>query len=766
MSSIQLWPDKEAESILKVHGADPHKTYIFETGFGPSGKPHFGTFGEVVRTNYVMLAMQQLGYQTKLIAFSDDLDGLRKVPEGFPDWVGEHLGKPVSQIPDPFDDQHPSFSAHMNALLVQMLDELNLVYEFRASSEAYQRGDFNEQIRIVIENYEQVQEIVFAYLRDETKEYWFPFLPICEACGRVGTTRVTAVDKANMLVSYACDRPFGKAQGCGSAGALSPFNGTGKLQWKVDWCSRWQAYGVHYEMFGKDLIESAEVGDAIIRKVYKGTPPVHMFYELFLDEDARKISKSKGRGMTAETWLRYGTPDSLLYLMLDKPREAKRLYEGVIPRYMELTQKAAEAYYKKDEKAARDARYYQFIHRFQPPSEPPALVDYNTLANLVGNVGLSDPAIVEDYLRRSNLIPAVLSPAQRADLHNLILKAKTYYDEQLSLETEEPQFDGIEGYLLAQLVTFLESGEHDAERIHFELFEIAKRHNVDPKKFFRAVYFALIKQERGPRGGNFIKLLGQAKAVELIKARLFATPSAENVQPQQTRPAQNGGLVALGAQARAKFKGLSFAYARLTGVSISEGRPEALASAIKQAVAPLTRQDMEARRATGPIAAYRALYEAFGANPNATPPSPENILRLAVDDKRLPNVNSLVDAANLGVLETGFSIALYDADKLAFPLTLRLAEVGETHIPIGGKYAEKVPSGELVYADADDIICRALNYRDADKSKVTTKTQNLLLIVDGAPNLNPAEVFANLQRQLERLIALGGGEVQEQGLVL
>ncbi|MBZ0306956.1 MAG: lysine--tRNA ligase, partial [Anaerolineae bacterium] len=363
---VALWPDKEAQQILKFHRAE---TYVVETGFGPSGKPHFGTFGEVVRTNYVMLALNELGHKTRLIAYSDDMDGLRKIPEGFPGWLKEYIGRPVSRIPDPFEE-YPSFSARMNALLVKMLDELQLDYELRVSSVCYPEGAFNEQIKMVIQNYEAVQEIIFPYLRDETKEHWFPFFPICEHCGSISHTRVTAVDKENLILNYTCDREFGGVPGCGHSGQVQALNGNGKLQWKVDWPARWHAFGVHYEMFGKDLIESAEVGDRIVQRVFKGKPPVHMFYELFLDHIGRKISKSKGTGLTAEEWQRYGTHDSLMLLMMDKPREATKLYPGIIPRYVDTAMKAADAYFSGDPKLEREAHTYQFIRLGKFPSEP------------------------------------------------------------------------------------------------------------------------------------------------------------------------------------------------------------------------------------------------------------------------------------------------------------------------------------------------------------------------------------------------------------
>ncbi|MFP4321722.1 MAG: lysine--tRNA ligase [Anaerolineales bacterium] len=759
----QLWPDKEAAQILKQHGADTARTYVFETGFGPSGKPHFGTFGEVIRTNYVLLALRDMGYQTHLIAFSDDMDGLRKIPEGFPEWLKDYIGHPVSAIPDPFET-HESYSAHMNALLVEMLENLQLDFEFRSSAEAYKSGTFNAQIRMVIQQYEAVQEIIFPYLREETQENWFPFFPICENCGSVGHTRVTNVDKDNMRLSYCCDREFGGVPGCGHCGETSPFDGAGKLQWKVDWPARWHALGVHYEMFGKDLIESAEVGDRIVQRIFRAKPPSHMFYELFLDEKGAKISKSKGRGMDAELWQRYATRESLMYLMLDKPREAKSLVPRVIPRYMDLTNAATEAYFSDPDKRAREARHYQFITRFQPPAEAPVLVDYGTLANLVGNVGLSDPDIVEDYLRRSDLVSGDLSAGQRADLHTLIVKCKRFYDEQMTLDLEAPALNALDGFLLGQFVAFLEADEHDPDRIQNEIFETAKRENVEPKAFFRALYNALIKQERGPRGGAFIKLLGQETAAALIRERV--AEAVQDIAPSATDGPQLSPLpVAIAPDVRAKYPDLAIGAAILEGVDIQTTRPEALEQQINAALSAVSALDPDTAIESGPIAAYRALFADFGINPNAMPPSPETILRLAAGDGRLPNVNNLVDVANLTVLETGISVALYDLDRLDGPLSLRFATAEDKHQALGTKRLEPVEAGELVYADDQEVICRALNHRDSDKTKIRTKTRRVLLIVDGAPGIMTDAVHAALAQHLDRTRAQVGGELVARGLI-
>jgi DNA/RNA-binding domain of Phe-tRNA-synthetase-like protein len=578
-----------------------------------------------------------------------------------------------------------------------------------------------------------------------------------------------------MLVSYACDKEFGSAMGCGHQGSISPFNGAGKLQWKVDWPARWHAFGVSYEMFGKDLIESAEVGDKIVQKVFRGIPPQHMFYELFLDEQGRKISKSKGTGMTAEEWLRYGTHDSLMYLMLDKPREAKGLYPAVIPRYMDMTAKAAEGHFSGEDKLAREARHYHFITLFKPPAQAPAWtwIDFPTLTNLIGNVGLSDPAIVEDYLRRSRFIPEEIHPADRQTLHDYIRRAKLYYDEVMRPRLAKPEFDAMDGYLLSKAVDYLESGDYTGEEIHFQLFEIPKSHGVEPSKFFRALYFALIKQERGPRAGNFVKLLGQTTAAALIRQRLaeytagqaaLAAAPGEN----QTGPGALFSLpLSIAPEVRAAYPALCVGIGVITGIKVENKRPAALQAAIAAAVEKMTGVNPAEAITQGPIAAYRDFFQSFGANPNAMLPSPENMLRMAVFDKRLPGVNNVVDASNLTVLETGLSVALYDLDKVALPLSLRFSQVGDEHLPIGAKeYTTLAKTGELVYADEAEVICRALNHRDSDKTKITLKTQSLLVIVDGPPGISVEAVRAALDLNLGRIQQYGGGEVMLKAIVL
>ncbi|OQY27137.1 MAG: lysine--tRNA ligase [Anaerolineaceae bacterium 4572_5.1] len=299
MPNYKSWPFKEASSLQRRFREQPNQPIILQTGFGPSGLPHIGTFAEVARTTWVRHAFEHLtGWPAKLVAFSDDMDGLRKVPLNMPEqkMLAENLGKPLCHIPDPFGCCE-SYSAHNNNKLQEFLDAYGFDYQFQSSQEAYIRGDFDEGLTILLEKVEEVQDIILPTLREDKRADWSPFFPICENCGRIYSTRVTGYHPEEKTIGYVCDKPVGDTPGCGHEGKTSALGGRVKVGWKVDWALRWFSYDVVYEMYGKDLIESAKLSGKITRLMGK-QPPNGFFYELFLDEEGRKISKSVGKGLT------------------------------------------------------------------------------------------------------------------------------------------------------------------------------------------------------------------------------------------------------------------------------------------------------------------------------------------------------------------------------------------------------------------------------------------------------------------------------------
>ena len=498
----EIWPYQEAKRLIRRHNSDREKIYLFETGFGPSGFPHIGTFGEVVRTYFIILAMRDLGHKTRLISFSDDMDGLRKVPEDLPQDLERFLGRPVSLIPDPFGCC-ASFAAHMNNKLKSLLAEIGIEYEFKSSYEEYRKGAVNEALSALIENHEVVEEIILPTLSEETRQSWFPFLPMCERCGNVLTTRVTGVSKEDLTVQYQCDRELDQFSGCGHQGVRPVLNGSGKMTWKVDWALRWRTFGVDYELYGKDLIESYKVSSQIMSRVFKTRAPEHMFYEMFLDEDGSKISKSKGKGLTVEDWLKYGSQESLRYLMFDKPRQAKELSLRIIPRYMNEVNDLIEHYYSDRDRSDARCRTYRLIAFLEPPETRPFSFDYSLLCNLLGAVGIEDAAVMKNYIFK-------LSPEARAfpadAIDGFLDRARRYYKDVVVPSYVEAAINEQAALLLAKLSSYLEAERSD-EEIHNKIYEIARTHNFEPQRFFSLIYKVLLKQERGPRLGHFINLL-------------------------------------------------------------------------------------------------------------------------------------------------------------------------------------------------------------------------------------------------------------------
>ncbi|HET9482086.1 MAG TPA: lysine--tRNA ligase [Candidatus Polarisedimenticolia bacterium] len=540
----QLWPHQEAEKILKTFPeAAP---IVLETGYGPSGAPHIGTFAEVARTSWVGRAIERMsGRRWRIIAFSDDMDGLRKVPLNMPrEALEPHLGRPLSLVPDPFGC-HASYGAHNNARLREMLDRFGFVYTFKSSYEQYTTGAFNDGLSRIMKHYEAVREVILPTIREEKRRDWSPFFPICEACGRINGTRVTGYDAGKLTVTYRCEgeasgavgdersdaedaqdadggrRPRAGGAGCGHAGEVSVLDGKAKVGWKVDWALRWHVLGVHYEMYGKDLIESAALSARICRSLAgpgsgrAGAGPLQSFYEMFLDEHGRKISKSVGRGLTVDTWLSYAPKESLLLFIFKDPRKAKKLTWDVVARSVDEYLQLLQRRYAEPSIAEPDGGLDELD--FIQPDLPPACpydypVSYSMLSQLIAAIGVPSPGVVKDYVHHYKGAVPQSDPA----LESLIQYATAYVrDQVLPTRTTRPLTQD-ERPLLVSLADYLVE-ERQAEEIQTRAFEIAREAGLEAKAFFRVVYGVLTGQDSGPRLGSFVKLMGQEKVAEILR---------------------------------------------------------------------------------------------------------------------------------------------------------------------------------------------------------------------------------------------------------
>lgn len=515
----KLWPYAEARKVLSRHNYDSDFTYIFESGFGPSGFPHIGTFGEVVRTEFIINALKEFGFKTKLIVFSDDLDGLRKVPEDMPTWLKDHLGKPVSSIPDPFGECS-SFSEHMNNKLKQMLDWIEIDYEFKSSRETYTSGEFDEGLKILLSNYKTLEDIIVSTLSEKTLQTWYPFFPICERCGRILTTIVQQVNLQASTIKYSCTKGYGDISGCGYEGEQSFLGGHGKVTWRVDWPLRWYALRVDYELYGKDLIESFIVGEKIMNRIFKIKEPANMYYEMFLDESGAKISKSKGKGLTVDDWLKYGNLESIRLLMFRQPQKAKELSFKIIPRYVDNVIASSRDFHNR--KGVKEHEF-EFITRFKAKDCLYPNISYMLICNLMTTLKTTNGQMIKGYLSKQQDLSR--SDLDSGLVDDLVRKAGRYYSDFITTEAHDVALSVEDIFHIWQVIDLLQK-DLTAEEIHNSIYEIAKKNNMEPPKLFRLLYLSLLGQEKGPRLGSFIKMIGQEKTIDILQSRVMSILSA------------------------------------------------------------------------------------------------------------------------------------------------------------------------------------------------------------------------------------------------
>jgi lysyl-tRNA synthetase class 1 len=510
---VRAWPFEEAQKVARRAAAAGKRTVLFETGYGPSGLPHIGTFGEVARTSWVRHAFTAMaGLESRLIAFSDDLDGLRKVPDNIPnrDLLVRHLGKPLTAIPDPFGT-HESFGSHNNSRLRAFLDRFGFEYEFASATEYYRSGRFDAALCRVLEMYEEVRSLILPTLGPERRATYSPILPIHPKTGQVMQVRIERVDLDAATVVWR-DPESNSWQETPVTG------GHAKLQWKADWAMRWHALGVDYEMSGKDLLDSVRLSGRICR-ILGSDPPEGFTYELFLDEHGQKISKSKGNGLAVEDWLRYAPPESLAQFMYNSPQRAKRLYFDVIPRAVdEYLANLARAQSETEQELAKNPVWH--IHAGHLPTHGGSPISFAMLLNLASVVNAETPEILWGFIRRYT--PGA-APESMPFLAQLVDHAIAYYrdfvqpakDFRPPTPEERMAFEDLAATLAAL------PPSQPAEVIQQAVYEVGKRHTFsDLRSWFLALYRVLLGQQDGPRFGNFVAIYGVPETIALIETAL------------------------------------------------------------------------------------------------------------------------------------------------------------------------------------------------------------------------------------------------------
>jgi lysyl-tRNA synthetase class 1 len=526
----KAWPFQEAQRLLKRYpdGTKPDGSpVLFETGYGPSGLPHIGTFQEVLRTTLVRRAFEALigarpeDGKTRLVAFSDDMDGLRKVPDNVPNQqlLQDNLHLPLSRVPNPFDSDHASFAAHNNAMLREFLDRFGFQYEFVSASDRYNSGAFDEALRQVLRKNQQILDIMLPTLREERRQTYSPVLPVSPQTGRVLQVPVEVVDAEAGTIRFTDED--------GTVIEQSALGGMSKLQWKVDWAMRWYALGVDYEMYGKDLTDSGVQSGKIVQ-VLGGRKPEGLIYELFLDENGEKISKSKGNGLTIDEWLTYGSEESLGFYIFPNPKSAKQLHVGVIPRavddYWQFRERLAEQELDKQlgNPVWHLARANGGFEEAEAPGAGESLpVTYGLLLNLASVLGAeaSEDAL-RDYLA-SYIGDGRITP----ELEVLIGTAVTYTRDYIVPTLSKRAPTANETDALRALDSYLAGAAEDtsAEDLQTQVYEIGKSEDygfASLRDWFKALYQTLLGSDQGPRMGSFIALYGVANTRKLIAEAL------------------------------------------------------------------------------------------------------------------------------------------------------------------------------------------------------------------------------------------------------
>jgi lysyl-tRNA synthetase class 1 len=509
----KAWPYEEARKLLKrwPDGKPGNEPMLFETGYGPSGLPHIGTFVEVLRTTMVRHAYEELtGRPTRLIAFSDDMDGLRKVPDNVPNaaMLAEYLGRPLTRVPDPFGD-YPSFAHHNNAMLRRFLDRFDFDYEFVSSTDYYVGGKFDAALAQVLRHWDDILGVMLPTLREERRLTYSPVLPVSPTSGRVLQVPVTVLDPGSGLIGFTDED--------GSRVEQTAFGGHSKLQWKVDWAMRWVALGVDYEMAGKDLIDST-IQSGKIARILGSRPPEGFNYEMFLDEKGEKISKSKGNGLSLDQWLTYGNEESIAFYAYREPKKAKSLHIGVIPR-------AVDEYYQFRANYAVqpiDQKLGNPVHHIHGGKVPDAVLPltYGLLLNLASLPGVDNRETAWKFVQR--YAPGT-APDTDPELDNLIGLAVNYARDYVAhtLVRRAPVAHEIEALrdLDSELARLDPTTPGDA--IQNIVFEVGKRHPFESlRHWFQACYETLLGSPQGPRMGSFIALYGIDNSRRLIAEAL------------------------------------------------------------------------------------------------------------------------------------------------------------------------------------------------------------------------------------------------------
>lgn len=763
----QLIAELQADEVV----INDSKTY--------SGSAHVGSLRGPVIHDVLYRAALDAGRPARFFYGSDDYDALDAVPPSLSRELYEpYLGKPLCHVPAP-DGSARSYAEFFYDEFMGVQHELGIFPQPYRMSDLYCSGKMNNAIQTVLERAPLIREIYLEVSKSERPDDWLPFNVICENCGRIAMTRVTRFD--GNLVYYRCDpdaMPY--ARGCGYEGAVSPFDGRGKLPWKLEWAARWSVLGVNVEGAGMDHSVdggSRDVAEAVARRVFHREPPVNVPYE-FLLMDSRKMSSSKGIGFTARAVADAMPPELLRYLLVrTRPRTAInfRLDDEALPRLFDEYDAAAEQYFSDaaNEEEAWSKRLFelaQIAHvRQLEPRYRPRFMHVVTVSQIPGL------DILKHFEAHKG---SALTPDEVVDIQKRIAYARIWLERfappGTAFELRQqypPEASALSREQRAFLSAFADWYEArsglNGEQLHKGVYEIAARMGIKASAAFQALYLIFLGRTSGPRAGELLAALDAA----FVKRRLRQAQAAEHVEEvkyrviEKIRRACYDNMLTIAPDVFERFAHLRIGVAVLRGVQVAEVHPELETLKNKVAAAAFGRYQGVNLGSLERIQAYREVYRSFGVDPGMRSSSLEAVLRRAARGKGLPNVNTVVDALNTVSVEMMVAVAAYDLTRLSLPVTLRFAQQGETFTPIGGGDRAVLEAGELIYADQSQIICWDFNHRDADSTKITSETTNVLLVVNGCGPIQLDEVEEALDLAASRVIHYSGGVLERSAVI-
>ena len=520
------WLDKVAKDTIEQEKRLGRKLSLVrvESGLGASGLPHIGSVGDAIRSYGIKLALETLGYKSELIAYSDDFDGLRKVPAGFPSWLKDYISHPVSRIPDPFDC-HQSYAGHVGSLLRESLDKLGIEYNFQSGTDAYSSGKLNDQIRSILSHSKTIGKKINELVGQSKYESALPYTPVCKNCERIYVTQALSYSPRKDTVHYKCEgTKLGEkfVKGCGYEGDVKISDGEGKLMWKVEFAARWAAFDIRFEAYGKELTDSVKINDWVAENVLRYPPPFHARYELFQDKSGKKMSKSTGNLVTPTEWLQYASPESLRLLMYKRIIGARNISVQDVPVYMDEFDDLEESYFskKRDPNPMKEARLrglYEYTVLLDIPKSKGVHVPYRLLAQLSS---VAPEGALEDFVVK-RLASYGLVSASSEDLARRIVWASGWARREGKRAIERPELSGPARRAVEDFAKSLPEAK-DADQVQNAAFDAARKNGLKPGEFFPTVYSILLGSDRGPRLGPYVIDAGKA---EVSRALLEAVSS-------------------------------------------------------------------------------------------------------------------------------------------------------------------------------------------------------------------------------------------------